>query len=106
MVSGSNRLPVTAPQCAVSPHEKISSRNRREEIFLFAHMSCRSIYNRAVLWYTTLRTAYCAVFAASGGRGNVGAKPRESVTVKPPKGGSVRIPEGCRHFCRNRKLHG
>ena len=77
MVSGSNRLPVTAPQCAVSPHEKISSRN----------MSCRSIYNRAVLWYTTLRTAYCAVFAASGGRGNVGAKPRESVTVKPPKGG-------------------
>ena len=47
-----------------------------------------------------------AVFAASGGRGNVGAKPRESVTVKPPKGGSVRIPEGCRHFCRNRKLHG
>ena len=26
-------------------------------------------------------------FAASGGRGNEGAKPRESVTVKPPDGG-------------------
>ena len=41
MVSGSNRLPVTAPQCAVSPHEKISSRNRREEIF-FNFCTCRA----------------------------------------------------------------
>lgn len=90
MVPGSNRLPVTAPPNVRLPAQKFSSRNRREEIFLFAFLhACarKEIYNRAVLWYTTLRTAYSAVFAASGGRGNVGAKPRESVTVKPPEGG-------------------
>ena len=53
MVSGSNRLPVTAPQCVVSPHEKISSRNRREEIFLIsAHVVPEHLQpRRAVVHY-------------------------------------------------------
>ena len=48
MVSGSNRLPVTAPPMCGFPHEKISSRNRREEIFLSVPRVRKEIYNRAV----------------------------------------------------------
>ena len=47
----------------------------------------KKIYNLAALCYTENTTVHCAAFAASGGRGNAGAKPRESVTVKPPDGG-------------------
>ena len=47
----------------------------------------KKIYNLAALCYTENTTVHCAAFAASGGRGNEGAKPRESVTVKPPDGG-------------------
>lgn len=46
MVSGSNRLPVTAPQRVSSHTKKISSRNRREEIFLFCTGARKRIYNR------------------------------------------------------------
>lgn len=72
------------------PHKKFPPVTAGRKFFysrFFALVPRKEIYNRAVLWYTTLRTAYSAVFAASGGRGNAGEKPRESVTVKPPEGG-------------------
>ena len=88
MVSGSNRLPATA-----LPHVRVACTSKNllpltaGRRFFACSAFARGIYNFAALCYTECGFPYCAAFAASGGRGNVGARPRESVTVKPPDGG-------------------